>query len=97
MPIAADYPLLEIFWTIIFVALWAVWIWAVIWSLIDNWRRDDHSGWMKAAWTVFIIIVPILGFIVYMIARPTRDIYGARPGDPDAYRPQNRGTWSRWG
>ena len=66
----ADYPLLEVFWTISIIFLWALWIFIVIWSLVDNFRRRDHSGWAKAGWLLFIIFVPLLGVLVYQIARP---------------------------
>lgn len=94
MPLAADYPLLEIFWTVAVFALWAVWLWAVIWSLMDNWRRTDHGGWAKATWTVVIIIVPIIGFIVYMISRPVREAgYNTYPDGYEHDPP--RPTWRR--
>ena len=44
MPIAADYPLLEVFWTITLFAVFVVWVWLVVWLLMDNFRRDDHGG-----------------------------------------------------
>lgn len=68
-----DYPLLEVFWTIAMVALWGLWIFTVIWTLIDNFQRRDHSGWAKAAWTVFIIFAPLIGILVYLIARPPEE------------------------
>lgn len=71
-----DYPLLEAFWTIALVALWALWIFLVIWTLLDNFRRSDHGGWSKALWTLFIIFLPLLGIIAYVVARPT-DIGGS--------------------
>ncbi len=68
--VVADYPLLEVFWTLAFIALWALWIFTVIWSLVDNFKRHDHSGWAKAGWTVFIIFLPLIGILAYLIARP---------------------------
>jgi hypothetical protein len=47
-----------------------VWITLVISIFIDNFRRDDHSGWAKAGWTFLIIALPFLGVLIYMIARP---------------------------
>jgi predicted PurR-regulated permease PerM len=70
--VLADYPLLEVFWTIAFVSLWALWIFTVIWSLVDNFRRRDHGGWAKAVWTVFIIFLPVLGILAYLISRPAQ-------------------------
>jgi hypothetical protein len=69
--LAYDYPLLGVFWTMMFFALWAAWIFAVIWVFIDNFRRRDHSGFAKALWTLAIIFVPIVGVCAYLIARPS--------------------------
>jgi predicted PurR-regulated permease PerM len=68
--LAYDYPLLGAFWTITIFFAWAAWIFIVIWVFVDNFRRHDHSGWAKALWTLVIIFVPILGVLVYLIARP---------------------------
>jgi len=68
--LAADYPFLDLMWTIfIFFAL-VVYVWLLIMVLADNFRRNDHSGWAKAGWTLFVIFLPLLGVVVYMIARP---------------------------
>lgn len=61
-----------IWWMIVFFA-WVIWIFVVISVFIDNFRRKDHSGWAKAMWTVLIIFLPIIGVLVYLIARP-RDV-----------------------
>ena len=42
----------------------------VIWAFIDNFRRHDHSGLAKAGWALVIIILPLLGTLIYLIARP---------------------------
>ena len=68
--LAADYPLLDVFWTILIFFAFAIWLWLLIMVLWDNFARRDHSGWAKAGWTVFIIFLPLLGVLVYMIARP---------------------------
>ena len=70
MTLAADYPLLEVFWTIALISLWALWIFMVVWMLVDNFGRHDHGGWAKAGWTVVIIVVPFLGVLIYSIVRP---------------------------
>ena len=75
--VLADYPLLEVFWTIAIIFVWMLWIFLVIWTLVDNFRRRDHGGWAKAAWTVFIIFVPLIGILVYFIARPPEVGYSA--------------------
>ena len=58
-----------IWWMIVFFA-WVIWIWVVITVFMDNFRRQDHGGVAKAMWTVFIIFLPILGVLIYLIARP---------------------------
>ena len=69
MPIAADYPFLDILWTMIIFFTWVVWIWIMIVILTDVFRRRDISGWGKAAWVIFLIILPFLGALVYLIAQ----------------------------
>jgi hypothetical protein len=69
MPLAADYPFLDIFWTMILFFAWVCWFWILITMLADLYSRHDVSGWGKAAWTVFVIIVPFLGVLVYLIAQ----------------------------
>jgi Phospholipase_D-nuclease N-terminal/Short C-terminal domain len=68
MLIAADYPFMDVLWTIIVFFAWVAWIWIVITVLGDVFRRDDIGGWGKAAWVVFVIVVPFLGVLVYLIA-----------------------------
>ena len=70
MALASDYPFLDVFWTICIIFLWVIWIWLLIMVLWDNFTRRDHSGWAKAGWTLFVIFLPLLGVLVYMIARP---------------------------
>jgi Short C-terminal domain/Phospholipase_D-nuclease N-terminal len=69
MPIAADYPFLDVFWTILIFFSWVIWIWIVITVLADVFRRNDIGGWGKAGWVVFVIVLPFLGVLVYLIAQ----------------------------
>jgi uncharacterized membrane protein YcjF (UPF0283 family) len=69
MLIAADYPFLDILWTMIIFFSWVIWIWIVITVFMDLFRRHDISGWGKAAWIVFVIVLPFLGVLVYLIAQ----------------------------
>jgi hypothetical protein len=69
MVIAADYPFLDILWTMIIFFSWVIWIWMVFAILTDVFRRHDIGGWAKAAWTVFLIVVPFLGALVYLISQ----------------------------
>ena len=64
-----NYPLLEVIWTIVVFFAWVIWIWAVISILSDVFRRHDMSGWGKALWTFFIILVPFLGVLAYLISQ----------------------------
>jgi len=68
--LAYDYPLLGLFWTITIFMCWVMVVFAVIWAFIDNFRRHDHSGLAKAGWALVIIILPLLGTLIYLIARP---------------------------
>ena len=68
MVFAADYPLLNIFWSMILFFTWVIWIWMMVAILGDVFRRRDMSGIGKAAWTVFLIVLPFLGALVYLIA-----------------------------
>ena len=67
MVIAADYPFLNILWTMIIFFVWVIWIWMMIAILSDVFRRHDLSGWGKTGWTVFLIILPFLGVFIYLI------------------------------
>jgi Phospholipase_D-nuclease N-terminal/Short C-terminal domain len=69
MIVAADYPFLDIFWTMLIFFSWVVWIWMMIVILTDVFRRHDISGWVKAAWTVFLIVLPFVGALAYLIAQ----------------------------
>lgn len=69
MVVASSYPFLNIFWTILIFFAWVVWIWIMITVLIDLFRRRDISGWAKAAWIVFLIVLPFVGVLVYLIAQ----------------------------
>jgi Phospholipase_D-nuclease N-terminal/Short C-terminal domain len=69
MVLAADYPFLDVFWTIIIFMAWVCYFWILITVLSDLYSRHDVSGWAKAAWTVFVIILPFLGVLVYLIAQ----------------------------
>ena len=69
MPIAADYPFIDVLWTIIVFFAWLAWIWIAITCFIDIFRRHDIGGLHKAVWIVFIIVIPFLGVLVYLIAQ----------------------------
>ena len=64
-----SYPLLGAFWTIFIIFLWVIWFWILITIFIDLFRSRDLSGWAKALWFIFILILPLIGVLVYLIAR----------------------------
>jgi hypothetical protein len=66
--LAADYPFLNVFWTMILFFLWVAWIWILITIFSDLFRRHDASGWKKALWIIFLIFLPFLGTFIYLIA-----------------------------
>jgi len=66
---AADYPFLDVFWTILVFMFWVIWIWILITVLMDLFRRHDVSGWGKAAWALFMIVLPYLGVFVYLVTQ----------------------------
>ena len=69
MPIAADYPFLDVFWTMILFFLWVAWIYTLVVVLSDVFGRKDLSGLAKAVWTLFLIVVPFLAVLLYLIVR----------------------------
>jgi Short C-terminal domain/Phospholipase_D-nuclease N-terminal len=71
MPLASSYsyPLLGAFWTILEIFLWVIWIWILIWIFIDIFRSRDLSGWGKALWFIFVLFIPLIGVLVYLIVR----------------------------
>jgi phospholipase D-like protein len=73
LALASNYPFLDIVWTMFIFFAFVIWIWLLIMVLADNFSRRDHSGWAKAGWTLFVIFLPLLGVLVYMIARPPED------------------------
>ncbi len=67
--LAADYPFLDVLWTMLIFFAWVIWFWLLITVFGDIFRRQDLSGWGKAAWTIFVICLPYLGVFVYLIAQ----------------------------
>ena len=80
-----NYPLLDIFLSTLYFFIWILWIMLLFWILMDIFRSDDLSGWGKAGWVIFVIILPFLGVFVYLIARPRGPAMQAitvAPGEP---------------
>ena len=66
---SSSYPLLDAFWTILEIFLWVIWIWILITVFIDIFRSHDLSGGAKALWFLFVLLIPLIGVLVYLIAR----------------------------
>ena len=66
--LATDYPLLEVFWTMLIFFAFIVWIWILFTVLADIFRRRDISGFAKVMWIIFVVVLPYLGVFVYLIA-----------------------------
>jgi hypothetical protein len=67
VPFAADYPFLDVLWTMLIFFAWVIWFWILITIFADVFRRHDISGWKKAIWVVFLIVTPFLGVLIYLI------------------------------
>ena len=92
MPLASSYsyPLLGAFWTVLEIFLWILWIWVLIYVFIDIFRSHDLSGWAKALWFLFVLFIPLIGVLVYLIARGDkmheRAVQQAQQQDQEARR-----------
>jgi Short C-terminal domain/Phospholipase_D-nuclease N-terminal len=64
-----NYPLLDVFLSILYFFLWVLWFWLLFVVITDIFRSDDLNGWAKAAWTIFVIIIPLIGILTYLIVR----------------------------
>jgi Short C-terminal domain/Phospholipase_D-nuclease N-terminal len=82
---AYDYPVLGVFWSMFVFFLWILWFFLLFRVVADIFRSDDLSGWGKAAWLIFVLVVPFLGVFVYVIARGDsmgrRDLANAQARD----------------
>jgi hypothetical protein len=66
--IAASYPFLDVMWTLLVFFAWVIWFYLLITVFGDLFRRHDLSGWAKAAWIIFVIVLPYVGVLIYLIA-----------------------------
>ena len=67
--IAADYPFLDILWTMFIFFAWIIWFWLLITIFADIFRRHDISGGKKTLWCIFVILTPFIGVFVYLISQ----------------------------
>lgn len=82
-----SYPLLNVFWTMFWLFLWILWIFLVIRVIMDVFRSEDMGGWAKAGWVALVVILPLFGVLMYLIARGSsmqaRDVKVARAADEE--------------
>ncbi len=89
--IAADYPFLDVLWTMLVIFAWVIWFWLLITVFTDLFRRHDASGFTKVLWIIFVIVLPFLGVFIYLIVNhdgmQTRNIKQAEAAQAhaDAY------------
>ena len=67
MFVGADYPFLDVMWTMLVFFAWVIWFWLLITVFADIFRRKDTSGFSKVLWMIFVIVLPFLGVFIYMI------------------------------
>jgi len=67
--LASSYPLLDAFWTMLIFVGFFLWIWVAIYVFADIFRSKDMSGWVKALWVIAIFCLPLIGVLIYLIAR----------------------------
>jgi hypothetical protein len=65
--VGADYPFLDVFWTMLVFFVWVIWIWLLITILVDVFRRHDIGGAKKVLWVIFVILVPFVGVFAYLL------------------------------
>jgi len=69
--VASDFPFLDVMWSMFIFFAWVIWIWFLITILADVFRRHDLSGFGKAGWSIFLIFLPFLGALIYLISQGT--------------------------
>jgi hypothetical protein len=79
-----DHPLLNAFWMMLWFFLWIMWLFLLFKIVMDIFRSHDMGGWGKAGWLIFVILLPFLGVLVYLIAR------GGSMGERDLKEAQRR-------
>ena len=67
MLVIGTYTFLDVLWDILIITAWLIFLWIAITVLIDVFRRHDIGGWAKAAWVIFVVLVPWIGVLVYLI------------------------------
>ena len=98
MVFAADYPFLDILGTMLVFFGFVVWFWLLIRVFGDVFRRRDIGGWAKFFWSVFVIVIPLLGVLIYLIAQGEKigkrdmEAASAQKAEFDAYVRETAGN-----
>jgi uncharacterized membrane protein len=96
--LAYDYPVLGAFWTVMWIFLWILWLVVLFRVITDIFRDREMGGWGKAGWLLFVLVLPFLGVLVYVIARGRgmgeRELHGAQDRQQafDSYIRQTAGA-----
>jgi Short C-terminal domain/Phospholipase_D-nuclease N-terminal len=69
--LAADYPFLDVLWTLLIFFAWVIWFWILITVFADLFRRRDIGGGAKVLWSIFVIVLPFLGVFIYLLTQNT--------------------------
>lgn len=85
--VASSYPFLDVMWSMFIFFAWVIWIWFLIYILIDVFRRHDLSGWGKAGWTIALIFVPFITALIYLISHGS-DMAERRAAEQQQYQAQ---------
>ena len=67
--VLADFSFWDFFWDMLLIMAWVIWFWLLITVFADLFRRHDTSGFAKVAWVVFVIVLPYLGVLVYLLVQ----------------------------
>jgi len=98
--LAYDYPILGVFWTMLMLFIWIAWLFILFQVIFDIFRSHDMGGWGKAGWFLLVVVLPLLGVLIYVLARGDgmreRDIKRAQDqqSQMDAYVRQAAGSSS---
>jgi hypothetical protein len=92
--VAADWTFGTVLWAMLAFLFWFVLIWMFISVFADIFRRDDLSGWAKAGWIFFVAVLPLIGILAYVIARPRMTAQDRRTLDEQQTRVQREAGYS---
>ncbi|MFE2953623.1 PLDc N-terminal domain-containing protein, partial [Embleya sp. NPDC059267] len=80
-----DYPLLNLFWTMMWLFLWVLWFFLLFKVITDIFRSHDLSGWAKAGWLILAMVLPYVGVLIYLVVRgrsmSSRDVAQAQENE----------------